>query len=184
VSDETKKDDKPKFYITLLYLGIREGRERSRMHEWAEIEGLPNDGEELPKDVKTRIYGKAKGKYNNIAAGASPGAIYKFEQDDPASNDKGSIYSHSAAYQGQWKNKEQVSEWQIESRAVDYAIDMKAKEKKENKRRKDMEPLDPICRAYHKAVGSQKTIILAEVMKYITTWKPEKSTSRDEDDDY
>lgn len=175
MNEETKPEAKPKWFINLLYLGVREGRDTPRTHEWAEIEGLPNDGSELPKGVKTRIYGAKKKKYNNVAAGASPGSIYKFEQDEPSANERGSIYPHSAAYQGTWKNKEQVAEWQAESRAIDYAIDMQAKERKDNRRRVDMESLEPVCQAYFKLVGPQKTILLAEVIKHITTWRPSKA---------
>lgn len=180
MSDETKAEVKPKWFINLLYLGVREGRDTPRVHEWAEIEGIPNDGNPLPKDVKTRIYGATKKKYNNVAAGASPGSIYKFEADPDS--DRGSIYSHSASYQGQWKNKDDVARLQAESRAIDYGIDMKAKERKNNKRRIDMETLEPICEAYHKLVGPQKTILLAEVIKFITTWNPSKAKGDRQDD--
>jgi hypothetical protein len=157
---------------------VREGKDTPRVHEWAEIEGIPNDGGSLPKDVKTRIYGAAKKKkYNNVAAGASPGSLYKFEAEPDS--DKGSIYSHSARYQGQWKNTDDVARWQAESRAIDYAIDMRAKERKDNKRRVDMETLEPICEAYFKLVGPQKTILLAEVIRYITTWNPSKASHDD-----
>jgi hypothetical protein len=57
MSNEIKSEDKPKFHINLLYLGVREGKDTPRVHEWVEIEGTPNDGSPLPKDVKTRIYG-------------------------------------------------------------------------------------------------------------------------------
>jgi hypothetical protein len=178
MSEETKTETKPKWFINLLYIGVREGRDTPRVHEWAEIEGIPNDGSPLPKDVKTRIYGAKKKRQNNVAAGASPGAIYKFEADPDS--DRGSIYSHSAAYQGQWKNKDDIAHWQAESRAIDYAIDMKAKERKENKRRIDMETLEPICEAYYKLVGPQKTILLAEVIRFISTWHPSKATSHED----
>lgn len=100
-----------KWFINLLYLGVREGRETPRVHEWAEIEGIPNDGRPLPKDAKTRIYGAKKNRHNNVAAGASPGAIYRFEQDDNSTG----IFPHSANYQGQWRNKDDVARWQAES---------------------------------------------------------------------
>ncbi|MBI2806104.1 MAG: hypothetical protein HYX68_14075 [Planctomycetes bacterium] len=180
MNEETKTEAKPKFHINLLYLGVREGKDVPRVHEWAEIEAIPNDGSPIPKDVKTRIYGAAKKKYNNVAAGASPGSIYKFEADPDS--DRGSIYSHSASYQGQWKNKDDVARWQSESRAIDYAIDMKAKEKKDNRRRVDMESLQPICEAYFKLVGAQKTILLAEVIRFISTWNPSKATNHGHDD--
>jgi len=182
MSEDTKTENKPKFFITLLYLGVRAGQDALKVHKWAEIEGIPNDGSPLPKDVKTRIYGAKKKKYNNVAAGASPGSIYKFEQEDPSTNDRGSIYPHSASYQGQWKNKEDVAKWQAKSRAIDYGIDMKAKERKDNKRRIDMETLEPLCEAYCKLVGPQKTILLAEIIKYVTTWRPSKASGRDKDD--
>jgi hypothetical protein len=121
MSDEVK----PKPFITLLYLGVRAGQDTPRVHEWAEIEGIPNDGSPLPKDVKTRIYGAKKKRHNNLAAGASPGSIYRFEQDDPSSNEKRGIFPHSANFQGQWRNKDDVAKWRAESRAIDYAIDMK-----------------------------------------------------------
>ena len=171
-------ETKPKWFINLLYLGVREGRDTPRVHEWAEIEGIPNDGDPLPKDVKTRIYGAKKKRHNNVAAGASPGAIYKFEA--VPDSDKGSIFSHSASSQGQWKNKDDVARWQAESRAIDYAIDMRAKEKKDNKRRIDMETMEPICEAYYRLVGPQKTILLAEVIRYISTWNPSKATGHDD----
>lgn len=176
MSDEAKTEAKPKWFINLIYLGVREGKDSPRVHEWGEVEGIPNDGRPLPKDVKTRIYGRPKKKHNNVAIGASPGSIYRFEQSDPTTNDKGSIFSDTAGYQGQWKNKDDVARWQAESRAIDYAIDMKAKERKDNRRRVDVEVLEPICAAYHKLVGSQKTILLAEVIKQITTWKPSKAS--------
>jgi hypothetical protein len=180
MSEDTMIETKPKWFINLLYLGVREGKETPRVHEWAEIEGIANNGDPLPKDVKTRIYGAKKKKHNNVAAGASPGAIYKFEQDDPSTNDRGSIFSHSAAYQGMWKNKDDVARWQAESRAIDYAIDMKAKERKDNKRRFDMETMGPICQAYYRLVGPQKTILLAEVIKQITTWNSSKAKGHED----
>lgn len=180
MTEVTKAEDKPRFHINLLYLGVREGKDTPRVHEWAEIEGILNDGSPLPKDVKTRIYGAKKKKYNNVAAGASPGSIYKFEAEPDS--DRGSIYSHSASYQGQWKNKTDVARWQAESRAIDYGIDLKAKERKDNKRRVDMETLEPICEAYFKLVGPQKTILLAEVIRYISTWKPSKAKDHGHDD--
>lgn len=167
--------DKPKFFVNLLYQGVRESQDKARVHEWAEIDGIPNDGRPLPKDVKARIYGAKKKRHNNVAVGASPGAIYRFEQDENST----AIFPHSASYQGQWKNKEDVARWQAESRAIDYTIDMKAKERKDNKRRIDMETLQPVCEAYHKLVGPQKTILLAEVIKYITTRKPSKASHDD-----
>jgi len=182
MSEETKAETNPKWFINLLYLGVREGKDTPRVHEWAEIEGIPNDGRPLPKEVKTRIYGAKKKRHNNVAAGASPGAIYKFEQDDPATNDRGSIYSHSATYQGQWKNKDDVARWQAESRAIDYSIDLKAKERKDNKRRIDMETLEPLCEAYYKLVGPQRTILLAEVIRYISTWHPSKAKAAGHED--
>lgn len=39
MSEETKPEVKPKLFIKLLYLGVREGRETPRGHEWAEVEG-------------------------------------------------------------------------------------------------------------------------------------------------
>ncbi len=180
MSEETKAVDKPKFFINLLYLGVREGRDTPRVHEWAEVEGIPNDGSPLPKDVKTRIYGAKKKRHNNVAAGASPGAIYRFEQNEPTTDDRGSIYPHSASYQGQWKNKDDLARWQAESRAIDYAIDMKAKERKDNKRRVDMETLQPVCEAYFRLVGPQKTILLAEVIRFISTWHPSKASGHED----
>ncbi len=132
--------------------------------------------------MKTRIYGAKKKKHNNVAAGASPGAIYRFEQNEPTTDDRGSIYPHSASYQGQWKHKDDVARWQAESRAIDYGIDMKAKERKDNRRRIDMETMGPICEAYYKLVGPQKTILLAEVIRYMTTWKPGKARSDGQED--
>lgn len=178
ISNEAKTEMKPKFFINLLYLGVREGKDSPRVHEWAEIEGIPNDDSPLPKDVKTRIYGTKKKRHNNVAAGASPGSIYKFEEQ-PTPDNRGSIFSHSARYQGQWRNKDDVARWQAESRAIDYAIDMKAKERKDNKRRVDMETMEPICEAYYRLVGPQKTILLAEVIRHISTWNPSKATSHE-----
>jgi len=180
MSEETKPEVKPRWFITLLYLGVREGRETSRVHEWAEVEGIPNDGGPLPKDAKTRIYGAAKKCRNNVAAGASPGSIYRFEQNEPTTDDRGSIYPHSASFQGQWRNKDDAARWQAESRAIDYAIDMRAKERKDNKRRVDMEAMEPICEAYYRLVGSQKTILLAEVIRFISTWHPSKATGHED----
>lgn len=176
MSDEAKTETKPKFFINLMYLGVREGRESPRVHEWAEIEGILNDGSPLPKDVKTRIYGAAKKRHNNVAAGASPGSIYRFEQDENST----AIFPHSSSYQGQWRNKDDIARWQAESRAIDYAIDMRAKERKDNKRRIDMETLEPICEAYYKLVGPQRTILLAEVIRYISTWNPSKSAAHED----
>ena len=176
MSEETKTEAKPKPFIHLLYLGVREGRDTPRVHEWAEIEGIANDGSPLPKDVKTRIYGAKKKRHNNVAAGASPGSVYRFEQDENST----AIFPHSASYQGQWKNKDDVARWQAESRAIDYAIDMRAKEKKDNKRRIDMETMEPICEAYYRLVGPQKTILLAEVIRYISTWNPSKATGHED----
>lgn len=174
MTDETK----PKPFVLLLYLGVREGQDKPRVHEWAEVEGIPNDGSPLPKDVKKRIYGAKKKKHNNVAAGASPGSIYKFEQDENST----AIFPHSASYQGQWKHKDDVARWQAESRAIDYAIDMRAKERKDNKRRVDMETMQPICEAYFKLVGQQKTILLAEVIRYISTWNPSKAKDAGHED--
>lgn len=162
---------KPNPFITLLYLGVREGHDKPRVHEWAEVEGIPNDGRPLPKDVTTRIYGAKKKRHNNVAAGASPGSIYRFEQ----SGESTAIFPHSAVYQGMWKNKDDIARWQAESRAIDYAIDMRAKEKKDNKRRLDLETIEPICEAYYRLVGPQKTILLAEVIRFISTWNPSKA---------
>lgn len=178
MSDESKTETIQKWFINLFYLGVREGRDTPRVHEWAEIEGVPNDGSPLPKDVKTRIYGAAKKRHNNVAAGASPGSIYRFEQDENST----AIFPHSASYQGQWRNKDDVARWQAESRAIDYGIDMKAKERKDNRRRIDMETMGPICEAYYKLVGPQKTILLAEVIRYMTTWKPGKARSDGQED--
>ena len=174
MTDETT----PKPFVLLLYLGVREGQDKPRVHEWAEIEGIPNDGSPLPQDVKTRIYGAKKKRHNNIAAGASPGSIYRFEQDETST----AIYLHSAIYQGQWKNRDDVARWQAESRAIDYGIDMKAKERKDNKRRVDLETIEPICQAYYRLVGPQKTILLAEVIRHISTWHPSKAKGSGDED--
>jgi hypothetical protein len=167
---------KQKWFIRLLYLGVREGQDKPRVHEWAEVDDVPNDGQPLPPEVKTRIYGAKRKRNNNIAL-ASPGAIYRFEQDETST----AIFPHSASYQGQWRNKDDVAKWQAESRAIDYGIDMRAKERKDNKRRIDMEALEPICRAYYRLVGPQKTILLAEVMRFISTWNPSKARDADHD---
>ena len=165
-----------KTYVNLLYLGMRAGRDVARVHEWAEIDGIENDGSELPKTVKTRIYGKKRKKNNNVVSSCSPGSIYKFEQEGD------SIFGNTATYQGFWKNKTDCARWQAESRARDYEIDAKVKEKKDNKRRVDLETLDTLASAYYNLVGNQKTILLAEIIKYLTTWHPGKSTLKKEDD--
>ena len=175
--DNMTEDPKPKPFITLLYIGVRQGQDAQRLRLWVEIEGIPNEGRPLPTEVKRRIYGARKIRNNNVAAGALPGSIYKFEAEPDS--ERGSIYSHSASYQGQWKNMDDVARLQAESRAIDYGIDLKAKERKDNKRRFDMETLEPICEAYYKLVGPQKTILLAEVIKFITTWKPSKAKGDD-----
>ncbi len=118
--------DRAKPFITLLYLGVREGRHAPRVHLWAEIEDIPNDGRPLPTDVKTRIYGAANERNNNVAAGAAPGSIFRFEQDYSTRDERKAIYPHSAVYQGRWKNKENVARWQEESRTIDQAIERRA----------------------------------------------------------
>lgn len=172
MSDE-KKPEEPVRYSMLVYLGVRNGADTPKVHAWADVTNIPNDGDSLPQEVeeKCRIYAKRdrkgkvkKGDCNLVYA--APGAIYKFGEDD-----KGAVF-HNPSYLGRWKNEEDVARWQAEHSSLDKAIDFRQVEDRENKQKKlHLELLDPICAAYRSAVGIQKNLIVAEVIHYITKAK-------------
>lgn len=173
--------EKPvKRQIPMLYMGIERGKSVKRIHRYYPLEGEEWENNGLPFDDPSRpaysrtnehVYGgKGKRRHNNVVSCASPGGIFLFEVDDQFS-----VYG-TPQYIERWKNDEDVAKWQTRSRMVDLAIEMKDKAVKDSKQRLDLEVLDPIGRAYYKAnTRDEQTVLLAEVIRYITQWSERNS---------
>lgn len=82
--------------------------------------------------------------------------------------EEGSVsYTKNAKSVATWPNPKQRAEWIAYTRAAEHAQKAAKALDKESKRRFDLERLDPLKRAYHRASGAARAQLLAEVVAYI-----------------
>lgn len=147
----TEVDQLPKVELTFLYRTINAKGEISFV--WAEDRGVG----------KKRHYDPKKGQ--NICPNAFVGATFAIPQDS-----EGSIYGTRAQYIDQVKD---CHEWRL----IDRATNEKLNALKALKRLKNLDPikkqLEPIRAAYGKMTNLDRALLLAWIVKYLTTGKEE-----------
>jgi len=131
-----------------------------------EVEGrafyqLQDDGM-LPENPEARVWGKAVVKYMRGMAGS----VYEVE-----SPKDGTIIPASARFIKLWEDQGQRAEWQITSEAARDELEYLKAEARARKDDSVFECLEPIRRAYRKAVGAQKRIVLVRAIMAITSSK-------------
>lgn len=91
------------------------------------------------------------------------GGRYSFEAD----KEKGSIRAATGKWLGWFHDKEKILEWATEAKTRE-AVYASEKLLKDAKRRDLFEVLEPVRRAYHRSPGSQRDVMLALIVRYVT----------------
>ena len=97
--------------------------------------------------------------------GGMPGMVYRVESHP---GDTTKIYPGTAQYAGTWPDKEQRAAWQITDSVEGQKIALTKKHKAAKADDAVLECLAPIRRAYQRARGMQKNLVLARAVQYIT----------------
>jgi hypothetical protein len=172
-------DVKPEKRLTLLYLGIRVGLKKQKVHKWFNIEGIPNEGKSLDLNSDKflcPISGSEEAKMSerymayggkNIARGASIGQIWSI-----VAKDETSVIPSTAKYIELWGSKEDVHEWLAASVAAEATIkEAKRPAKDKTSFANALTFLAPISRTYGRANSAGKAAILQRVITYIMRGK-------------
>ena len=114
---------------------------------------------QLPADGDYRIYG------SDLKLGR-PGGIYTVEY--PAQREGNTIYVKTFKYVGFWPDEALAIAWQTRHDAHTTLERLEKKRAKETGTNLVAEQLEPIREAYQKAVGLERSVILAQVVSYIT----------------
>ena len=112
----------------------------------------------LPNDEKRWTFGKNIAKH----LGRAPGMVFKVEVSET------SIKLDTSEYQGLWPDNDQRARWDIEHRTLGQKFSLEAQKKKDERLNAFEHRLEPIRDAYRHARGLQRSLILANVVKYIT----------------
>jgi len=117
------------------------------------------DAGKLPNDGEPWIFGKRITKH----LGRTPGMV--FEVDVTAATAK----LATAQYKGLWPDEEHRARWDIEHRALGQKFKLEAQKKKDERLSAFECRLNPIRDAYRHARGLQRSLMLAHVVRYITS---------------
>lgn len=162
--NEVEKEEKP--IILAVYLGQRQKGNTNRLnYHWCSLEGLENDGTEIPDNVlegQTAIF--PKNPVQSIWQGKPfPGAIFRFETAN-----EGQSWYHSKEPVSFWKNNDQVEKWQALSVAHKGNVVTQQKAVKEIRQDVLKDQLKPIKTAYRELPADKRRQLLAYVLEIIT----------------
>lgn len=155
---KTKAAPEKKFKHVMVYLGVRlvgVGFDRKRAFVWHRLE---NKTTELDDEEDRGLFKK------NLQKRATPGAVFTMEGDEEGKN----IYINSGTYEGSYANAATVAKWWALHRAAEEEWDTMSKASTQLRRRLDLERLTPIRLAYTRANPTQRGLIIANVVKFIT----------------
>lgn len=165
--------------LTLLYLGVRIGSKKQKLHKWFDVEGIPNDGKSLGLNsdaIRFAISGTEEAKMaeryaaygpKNIAKGASVGQIWSI-----VTREENTVLPSTAKYIELWVNKEDVHEWLAEAVAAEAMIkDARRTAKDKTSFANALISLAPVSRAYKRANAAGQAAILQKVITYIMRGK-------------
>jgi hypothetical protein len=113
----------------------------------------------IPDNQKRWIFDKSVTKH----LGRAPGMIFEVEVTD------NSAILSTADYKGLWPDKDQQARWEVEHRTLGQKFQLDARKKKDERFSAFEERLDTIRLAYRNARGLQRSLILAHVVKFITS---------------
>jgi len=153
MADEPKAEEKPRSRIKLVFVGVRQSMKNDMMYVFHKI---MEDGITLEKE--SRSYSKLK----NIGCA---GSIWSVEVSP---DQESTIYTNTMKYEGMWGSTYKVVEWQALSDAAITAIGLERRKAKETSNNEVFECLEPLRKAYAKAVGRERQILLAQVVEYVT----------------
>lgn len=137
-----------------LYLGMREGEKNKYPHAYYDVTGLENIGSPLKWEDENETW------YKKPLFRASPGMIYEVQTD-------GTNTTRGGSYKGRWENNDQVSGWEIKTRALLEKRKLSGKVSKEIREKIYQQNLDPIRDIYFHNPG-MRVQILSAVISYIT----------------
>lgn len=155
----TAKTETPRPSILLLYLGLYQGAKKvvSRWRMVTEQEyktgKLNTDAPALSND---RLYERKTAKW------ARPGQVYRVDTDPEAPT---TIYVSTLRFIGDWPTPDDRVRWAAEAKEIEMELDAQAAQKAADDPL--VEQLAPVRAAYRRAVGHNKSRLLAAVVEII-----------------
>lgn len=158
-----------------LYLGYRTGVGKDSVklfQEVVDVTSVENDGgllDEVWARQQARWYEVKRGKGGGgIIPYGQPGNIYEFEVERAADGDRVSLFNRTGRRVDEWKQADQVTYWQVASKAIWTAREANTAARRLAARKMDYERLAPFKKAYQMARGGERAVVLANVISYIT----------------
>lgn len=162
-----KKEAERRPTLLLMYLGDFAGEKNKILGGYVRLSAEQFEAGELPVEIDDISAGDGLAFYQKKSTTTgmrgSPGMVYEVEGEDVSQ-----IYPRSARYSGQWPNREHRARWQLEHQSRRAVIDLHNRKKKDQRDDPLMECLEPVRRAYKRAVGAQRNVLLAQVVERIT----------------
>ena len=142
--------------ITLLYVGRLLSDNKKLCYCYLLIEKDSNTGQSLEYET-SKLWLYSKSLHPGLA-----GTIFTIKSDG-----KGKVLSHSSEYADQWKNPNQVHEWQLASRAAAAKSQDLMSAKKAYTRDFILEQLAPIKKAMIEMSTAQRRAVVAFILEYL-----------------
>ena len=158
--------------VTLLYVGMRE--DDSKYYDaWVDLTGHEdgNDGEEFKNKYPPRLFDHK----SRLIEEARPGQIFSFDADD---GDTFIVHLGTGKYLGMWLNVQDVTKWQVSHLANIRVVEMAEIIKKEGANRFDLEILRPFRDSYRALQPTQRHMLLAQMLEFVTQPKKKKKKRR------
>lgn len=146
-------EPKPRARIKLVYVGIRQSEKNDVLYVFHKI---LEDGVTLEKESR---------KYSKLKSVGRAGSMWLVEVSP---DQESTIYTNTMKYEGMWGATYKVVEWQALSDAAATAIAYEKRKAKDTSVNEVFECLEPLRKAYGKAVGRERQILLAQVVEYVT----------------
>jgi len=159
----TKKDEANIEVVHLLFLGTRiSPRDGKKSHTWLLLEDWENQNNGDPivydyDDDNIKVYWNKKPWITGLCGGE----IISLDHDVDA--DGFTLYGGTAQIVAQWRNEDQLAEWQAAHKARQLA-DSARRSLKANV---DLSMLDPLKTAYGKLDRRSKSALLVRIFAYL-----------------